>query len=88
MESGIYRIEMDGRWNLKDLYEFPHAYLQVYAFVYAFDTELPARDADRINYALESYPWGGGYSIVNIYTVLQTQIGPLFKPDIRACYEL
>jgi hypothetical protein len=83
MESGIYRIEMDGRWNLKDLYEFPHAYLQVYAFVYAFDTKLPTRDSDRINYALESYPWAGGYSIVNMYTVLQTQVGPRFKPIIK-----
>ena len=83
MESGIYRIGMDGRWNLKDLYEFPHAYLQVYAFIYAFDTDLPTHDAERINFALESYPWGGGYSIVNIYNVLQTQVGPKFKPVIK-----
>lgn len=83
MDSGIYRIEMDGRWNLKDLYEFPHAYLQVYAFAYAFDTDLPTQDEDRINYALESYPWGGGYSIVNIYSVLQSQVGPRFKPEIK-----
>lgn len=83
MESGIYRIEMDGRWNLKDLYEFPHAYLQVYAFAYAFDTALPSQDEDRINYALQNYPWGGGYSIVNIYSVLQSQVGPRFKPVIK-----
>jgi len=83
MDSSIYRIEMDGRWNLKDLYEFPHAYLQVYAFTYAFDTDLPSHDADRINYALENYPWGGGYSIVNIYSVLQSQVGPKFKPVVK-----
>lgn len=83
MDSAIYRIEMDGRWNLKDLYEFPHAYLQVYAFTYAFDTDLPSHDEDRINYALENYPWGGGYSIVNIYSVLQSQVGPKFKPVIK-----
>jgi hypothetical protein len=83
MQPGTYRIEMDGRWSLKDLYEVPHAYLQVYAFIYAFDTELPERDADRINYALESYPWAGGYSVVNMYTVLQTQVGAEFKPVIK-----
>lgn len=83
MDSGVYRVEMDGRWNLKDLYEFPHAYMQVYAFAYAFDTGLPAVDADRINYALESYPWAGGYSVVNIYSVLQSQVGPRSKPDIK-----
>lgn len=83
MESNAYRIEMDGRWNLKDLYEFPHAYLQVYAFTYAFDTELPAQDEERISHALESYPWGGGYSIVNLYSVLQSQVSPRFKPVIK-----
>ena len=83
MDSGIYRIEMNGRWSLKDLYELPHAYLQVYAFAYAFDTNLPSQDAERINFALESYPWGGGYSVVNIYAVLQNQVGPRFRPEIK-----
>jgi hypothetical protein len=83
METGIYRIGMDGRWDLKDLYEFPHAFLQVYAFIYAFDTDLEPRDADRINYALENYPWGGGYSIVNIYIVLQNQIDVRLRPRIE-----
>lgn len=83
MDYGIYRVNMDGRWSLKDLYDFPHAYLQVYAFVHAFDSELPSRDADRINYALENYPWAGGYSVVNIYSVLQSQMGPLSKPIVK-----
>lgn len=83
MDSGVYRVEMDGRWSLKDLYEFPHAYMQVYAFAYAFDTDLPAVDSDRINYALESYPWAGGYSVVNIYSVLQSQVSPRSKPVIK-----
>lgn len=83
MDSGVYRVEMDGRWSLKDLYEFPHAYMQVYAFACAFDTDLPAVDSDRINYALESYPWAGGYSVVNIYSVLQSQVSPRSKPVIK-----
>lgn len=83
MSTDVYRIAMDGRWDLKDLYEFPHAFLQVYAFAYVFDTELPPRDSDRINYALESYPWEGGYSIVNIYTVLQNQLEGEFRPRIQ-----
>jgi hypothetical protein len=73
---------MDGEWELDDLYEFPHAFGQVYAFIYCFDSELSARDAARINHALESYPWGGGYSIVNIYTVLQNQVEPIDRPRI------
>ena len=82
MDSGIYRIEMDDRWHLKDLYEFPHAFTQVYAFTYCFDTELSPRDAARIDYALENYPWAGGYSIVNIYQVLQNQVEHEYRPRI------
>lgn len=82
MGIGIYRVEMDGRWHLKDLYEFPHAFTQVYAFTYCFDSELSPRNAERINYALENYPWGGGYSIVNIYQVLQNQVEHEHRPRI------
>jgi hypothetical protein len=83
MATGIYRIELDGRWDLRDLYEFPHAFLQAYSFIYAFDSDLDPRDYDRINYALESYPWRGGYSIVNIYQVLKNQVEPEFRPVIK-----
>ncbi|RJP52898.1 MAG: hypothetical protein C4583_05760 [Anaerolineaceae bacterium] len=79
---GVYRIEMDGRWDFWDLYEFPHAFIQLYAFTYCFDSELSPLDADRINYALENYPWLGGYSIVNIYRVLQNQIKVEQRPQI------
>jgi hypothetical protein len=79
---GIYRVHMDERWDLKDLYEFPHAFLQAYAFTYYFDSELSSLDGDRINYALENYPWAGGYSIVNIYRVLQTHLRYEFKTEI------
>lgn len=73
---------MDKRWALEDLYEFPHTYSQTYSFIYCFDSELDARDADRINYALEGYPWRGGYSYVNLYTVLANQVPREHKPEV------
>jgi hypothetical protein len=82
LSNEVYRVEMDGEWELDDLYAFPHAFGQVYAFIYCFDSELSARDAARIDHALESYPWGGGYSIVNIYTVLQNQVEAIDRPRI------
>jgi hypothetical protein len=82
--SDIYRIDMDGRWQLRDLYEFPHAFMQAYAFVYCFDSDAVPRSAERIDYALESYPWAGGYSIVNIYAVLQHQIPSHDRPSIAS----
>lgn len=83
LDTGVYRVEMDGRWELLDLYEFPHAFMQTYAFTYCFDSELSPRDADRIDFALENYPWQGGYSIVNIYRVLQNQVEHQHRPYIK-----
>lgn len=67
---------------MEDLYKFPHTYSQTYSFIYCFDSELDARDADRIDYALEEYPWRGGYSYVNIYTVLANQVPREHKPEV------
>lgn len=81
---GQYRVLLNEDWDLEDLYDFPHAYSQCYAFIYCFDSEIQPRDRSRINEALESYPWRGGYSYVNIYFVLKAQIPHQDRPKIRA----
>jgi len=68
---------MDRRWSLEDLYEFPYAYSQIYSFIYCFDSELNARDAERIDYALEGYPWRGGYSYVSVRATPSSQAGKI-----------
>lgn len=83
-EAGVYRVLMHERWELEDLYGFPHAYLQCHSFIYCLDSELEPRNAARINMALEEYPWRGGYSYVNIYTVLHHQIPVFHRPKIAA----
>lgn len=82
--ENTYRVLMDERWDLEDLHTFPHAYGQTYSFIYCFDTELEARKAKRIDEALENYPWNGGYSYVNIYTVLRYQIPVDERPKINS----
>ena len=81
-EQGIYKVLMDSRWALEDLYEFPHTYSQSYSFIYCLDSKLDPRDAKRIDYAFEGYPWRGGYSYVNIYTVLANQVPREHKPQV------
>lgn len=81
-DNKIYRVLLDSDWELSDLYTFPHAFSQTYAFVYCLDSELDPRDRDRINTALTGYPWKGGYSYVNIYTVLQNQVPRKERPKI------
>lgn len=83
-KADIYRVLMNERWELEDLYNFPHAYSQTHAFIYCFDTDIDPRNAERINIALEEYPWRGGYSYVNIYTVLHHQIPALHRPKIAS----
>lgn len=84
-----YRVELPDspEWSLHDLYSFPHTYEQCYAFIYCLDTELPARDRNAIDYALKNYPWKGGYSYVNIYSILQRQIPPRHRPKIYSFHK-
>lgn len=84
-----YRILLPeaGDWTLHDLYVFPHAYEQCYAFIYCLDTELPARDKEAFDYAFLKYPWKGGYSYVNIYSVLQRQVPVRAKPRIKSFHK-
>lgn len=79
-----YRLLLEGNWQLEDLYELPHAFDQCYAFVYCLDSELDIRDRERIDGAFAAYPWKGGYSYVNIYTVLKNQVPWQHRPRVKA----
>lgn len=79
-----YRLLLEGNWQLEDLYELPHAFGQCYAFIYCLDSELDIRDRERIDGAFAAYPWKGGYSYVNIYTVLKNQVPWQHRPRVKA----
>ncbi|NMM36377.1 MAG: hypothetical protein HHJ09_02535 [Glaciimonas sp.] len=79
-----YRVLLNEDWELEDLYEFPHALSQCYAFVYCLDSDLQPQDRERINFAMRGYPWRGGYSYVNIYTVFKSQIPRPERPKIKS----
>lgn len=82
VKTDSYRILLNEDWELEDLYEYPHALSQCYAFVYCLDSKLEPRDRDRIAYAMQNYPFKGGYSYVNIYSVLKNQIPNPDRPRI------
>lgn len=71
-------------WVLEDLYEFPHALSQCYSFIYCLDSSLTPKDRNRINLALREYPWRGGYSYVNVYTVFKNQLPVRDRPKISS----
>ena len=53
-------------------------------FIYCLDLNVHPRDRDHIDKAFAGYPWRGGYSYVNIYTVLQNQVPPRDRPEVKA----
>ena len=81
-EIEVYRVLMDERWELEDLYVFPHTYSQIHAFIYCLDFELDERREKRIDFSLINYPWRGGYSYTNIYRVLHGLITEDDTPKI------
>jgi integrase len=81
---GSYKVLMDGRWELKDLLVISREFEQCYAFIYCFDAEASPLSEERIEIALRGYPWKGGYSYLNIYTVLESQVRWRDRPRVRS----
>ena len=81
-DHNTYTISIDWSWSLENFYELPHVFGQVYAFHCAFTVEV--RDRDRLNHAFASYPWRGGYSAVNFYNVLSSQVPYRLRPQVES----
>lgn len=86
VSSEPYRVDLDAQWNLNDLYEFPHALNQSYAFYYCFSESIDRYDIARIDKALKGYPWQGGYSVVNFYHVLENRVPKENRPQIASIH--
>ncbi len=78
-----YKISIDGKWDLHDLYNFPRIYGQVYAFLRSFlpDMDDSHRAYSRVIGAYKIYPWKGGWSTVNFYDSLSAFDG---RPPISS----
>jgi|SRR5882724_672665 len=80
-----YRIQIDGEWTLRDLYEFPRVYSQLYSFLYVLVFTSPDDLYDeRVESAFRSHPWRGGYSAVNFYNQLGYIVPTRDRPKIKS----
>lgn len=80
-----YRIKIDGEWTLRDLYEFPRVYSQLYSFLYVLEISSPDDLYDeRIDSAFRSHPWRGGFSAVNFYNQLGYLVPNRDRPEIKS----
>jgi hypothetical protein len=77
-----YRIELDGKWLLKDFSEFFHIYTEVYSL--CFSLVGPPALEGRYPELLRRYPWRGGYSAVNFYDDLYVEMGRRYRPNVKA----
>lgn len=82
LAEGRYRIPIDGRWDLEDLYRFPRTYEQVYYLIYSLLSHEDEWIEDRIVYAFAQYPWRGGYSAVNFYNKLKFTVPKEKRPQV------
>lgn len=80
--SNIYRINLDKKWKLEDLYEFPHAYYQVYAFYYCFTPNQNLSNEDHLYKIFERYKKDGQYRYVNLYKKFQQYVPSEYRPTI------
>jgi len=77
-----YKIPIDGRWSLEDLYRFPRNFEQVY---FAFEAIAPAETEEaeeRLSRTFAAFPWRGGYSAVDFYNQLKSATPPKRRPQI------
>ena len=84
MSSEKYRIPIDGRWELVDLYEFPHTYAQIYSVIYVLQEPLSVPRERRKAHVFSKYPWRGGYSTVNWFSGLYYTIPYEDRPKVIA----
>jgi len=80
-QTANHTLVMDGRWELHDLYSFPHLYSEVYSFLYALH-DADASKRASFKDAFQRYPWRGGYSAVNFYNDLYADIPVNDRPHI------
>jgi hypothetical protein len=76
-----YKILLDGEWSLAEFYELPHAYSQVYAFIYALESPDGFEDHGAV-LRYSNYPWRRGFSSLNFYRQLQEAVPIEDRPKV------
>jgi hypothetical protein len=82
-DIGITRIELNGDWDLGTMGEAFRAYTQLYAaahFLIGSSEPIPLRRSGETGQY--SYPWRGGYSVVNLFRSLGAQLPKRFRPEV------
>ncbi|MBU1369476.1 MAG: hypothetical protein KKE62_03470 [Proteobacteria bacterium] len=82
----VYRINIGSKWKLEDLYEFPYAYYQVYAFYYCFLPDQNMAHKEHLLKIFKNYKDESQYRYINIYKKFQLHVPSNRKPDISSIH--
>lgn len=77
-----YKIPVDGKWGLEDLYIFPRVYEQVYYLVFSFFEHSDEFAIQRFVDVYSRFPWQGGFSAVNFYDGLKHVVKKPLRPRV------
>jgi hypothetical protein len=86
METGIVRLELDGKWDLTDLSKLTSVYTQLYSISYSLQPIESRRLDEDMDEIYTKFPWRGGYSAVNFYERLFYQIPPKERPKLESIH--
>lgn len=82
MQKQLYRVPIDGDWNLVDLNEFPRIYRQLYSVIYSFEGDFSQATRSEIAEIYTRHPWKGGFSTINWFSELYYVIPPKDRPQV------
>jgi hypothetical protein len=83
IKENTYRIELGADdWSLTDFYTFAHLLEQCYAWIYSLDYNVSRSLEKKASDPLSTYPWAGGYSVVNAYALFDKRIPRDDRPII------
>lgn len=81
MEIGKIEISLDKKWELHDFSVFTGEYVQLYSFFYLLNT---ISSNSNIELDFSSYPWEGGYSVVNFFRKIHSATDEKHRLQIKS----
>jgi len=79
-----YRVLIQRDWSIRDFFQLPRLYEQIYSFLYHFKQESSGYRRDDVEHTFRSQPWKGGWSTVNFYEYLVWLVEPPLKLKITS----
>lgn len=82
--NSLYRIEIKRTLELRQFLEVTRLYGQIYSFMFYSTEDQLLYNENDFAYAVQAFPWAGGYSAVNFYKKLASGINQANRPKLSS----